>query len=247
MPDRHDIDDVLRDWPFEPGEISVRLIRTQDDREVLQMRVDLGVLQLEVDGRPDGQRPEGAETYFDYLVALAVQEGDEFVLNEEQCIEADREFMQFYYRRICWLALREYRRAVRDADHSLALMEFLRSCSPSEEWLWSHEQYVPFILFHRTQAAALAELEQTDAEAAIEAFNQGLDRLRVFFAEHDAETTFEDDELVQRLTELRESLREQYSVGRTLAEQLSDAVAEERYELAAQLRDELARRGGRRM
>ena len=52
----------------------------------------------------------------------------------------------------------------------------------------------------------------------------------------------EDDELVQRLIEMRESLREQFEIGRTLAEQLNDAVESEQYELAAQLRDQLARR-----
>ncbi len=42
--------------------------------------------------------------------------------------------------------------------------------------------------------------------------------------------------------EMRESLRKEYKVGKTLDERLADAVASEQYELAAQLRDELARR-----
>ena len=46
---------------------------------------------------------------------------------------------------------------------------------------------------------------------------------------------------MQRLTQLRESLRREYGVGRTLHEQLADAVAAEEYELAARIRDELAR------
>jgi AcrR family transcriptional regulator len=37
-------------------------------------------------------------------------------------------------------------------------------------------------------------------------------------------------------------LREEYDVGRTLAEQLADAIAREQYERAAQLRDEISRR-----
>ena len=72
--------------------------------------------------------------------------------------------------------------------------------------------------------------------------NLGLKRLQHLFREHDAEEQFEDDELVTRLTDLRESLRREYSVGRTLHEQLADAVAAEQYELAARIRDELARR-----
>jgi protein-arginine kinase activator protein McsA len=49
--------------------------------------------------------------------------------------------------------------------------------------------------------------------------------------------------MVQRLRELKESLREHYRVGRTLNERLEDAIAAEQYELAAQLRDEIAKRG----
>lgn len=242
MPKRQDIDRILREWDFDPGEISVRLIKAGDGREVLQMRIELGILQLESERRPDGQRPDGAESYFDYLVGLAIHEGEDFQLSEEQCIEADRELVQFYHRRICWLVLREYRRAVKDADHSLSFMDFLHRVSPDEEWTQSHEQYRPFILFHRTQAAALAELEQGTAEAAIEEVNRGLEKLRDFYAEHGVDETFEDDDMVARLIELREALREKYQVGRTLAEQLAEAVAKEQYELAARLRDKIAER-----
>lgn len=242
LPKRQDIDNIIRKWDYDPSEISVRLVEAADGREVLQMRVELGILQLEVDGRPDGSRPGGAETYFDYLVGLAIHEGDDFQLSEEQCAEADREFVQFYHRRICWLALREYGRAVRDADHNLSFMDFVKSCSPSDEWTQSHEQYRPFILFHRTQAAALAALEDATPEAAIEQVNRGLDRMRKFFEENDALDSFDEDEMVNRLVELRESLREQYGVGKTLEEQLAEAVAAEDYERAARLRDEISRR-----
>ena len=66
--------------------------------------------------------------------------------------------------------------------------------------------------------------------------------MRAFFEKHEAEDHFESDELVVRLVDLRESLRNEYSVGQTLNEQLADAVEREQYELAARLRDELSRR-----
>src|SRR5215813_11690954 len=117
MPRRKDIDDLLADWPYQPGEVLARLAKAADGREVLQMRVDMGVLQMEVDHRPDGSRPEGANTLFDYLKTVELTEDDDWVLSQEQCEEADREFVQFYHRRICWLALRRFPEAVRDADH----------------------------------------------------------------------------------------------------------------------------------
>ena len=115
--------------------------------------------------------------------------------------------MQFYHRRVCWLALREFRRAATDADHTLAFMDFVRDHSPDEEWTLSHEQYRPFVLFHRTQAATLATLEEAGPEEALQELNRGLQRFRELFTQYEAEEQFEDDELVQRLMELRDTLR----------------------------------------
>ena len=169
-------------------------------------------------------------------------EGDSFELSSAQCTSADREFLQYYHRRICWLALREFRRAVRDADHTLAFMDFVRAHSSDEQWVLSHEQYRPYVLFHRTQASVLAKLEEVGAEAALQELNQGLCRFRDLFAEYDAEEQFGDDEMVQRLQELKDALRNQYHLKPSLEERLADAVAAEQYELAARLRDEMTRK-----
>src|SRR2546423_298229 len=107
MPKRNhhkDIDDVLRNWPYSADEVRVRTVKAGQDREVLQMRVELGVLQWEPTTRPEGQRPGGFDTYLDYLRAGELR-GEPIELSDEQCIEVDREFMQFYHRRICWLQL----------------------------------------------------------------------------------------------------------------------------------------------
>ncbi|MCP4476654.1 MAG: hypothetical protein GY818_01020, partial [Planctomycetaceae bacterium] len=80
------------------------------------------------------------------------------------------------------------------------------------------------------------------AELAIEEVNQGLKRLKVLFLEYDAQEQYENDELVQRLIEFRDSLREKYGVDQTLNEQLATAVDNEDYELAARLRDQISQR-----
>jgi hypothetical protein len=238
--DKH-LDGLLRDWVFDPQNLSVRLVKGDDGRDVIQMRVDLGILQLETKGRPDGSRPNGANTFLEAMLEKE-RESSEFVMSEQECFEADREFVQFYHRRISWLRLQHYHRAAADADHTLALMDLCRDHSPDEEWTLSHEQYRPFVLFHRTQASALAALEESGPEQAVVEINEGLEVMREVFVEHEAEDQFEEDEMVVRLIQLRESLREEYSVGRTLKERLAEAVATEQYELAARLRDELARR-----
>ena len=65
--------------------------------------------------------------------------------------------------------------------------------------------------------------------------------IRNLFTEHNLEEHFEEDELVTQLRDIRESLRTEYSVGKTLHEQLAEAIASEQYERAAEIRDQLSK------
>src|SRR5208282_2075496 len=65
LPSR-DITPVLKGWDYEPGTINVRKISGMDGMPKLQMRVDLGLLQMEMSGRPDGARPHGCESLLDF-------------------------------------------------------------------------------------------------------------------------------------------------------------------------------------
>ena len=244
MSNEQNIDELLKHWPFDPFSINVRMLELRQ-RQVLQMRVDMGVLQLETEGRPDGMTPHGASTYFEFLKAKSAEESG-FMLDDQNCLEIDREFVQFYHRRVCWLQLKKFNNAVSDADHTLALMDFCKHHSEDEEWTRNHEQYRPFVIFHRTQAAALSWLEgegEIDTDQAIQEVKDGLERLRSLFVEYDAEEQYEEDELVVRLIEFREGVRDTYDIGLTTQEELEKAIADEDYERAAELRDILDSKG----
>jgi len=234
----HDLDELLSDWPYQPRTISARLATAADGRDVLQMRVDMGMLQMECAGRPDGTRPGGAETYLDHLLQEAFHRSNDFALDQEHCEEIDRELSQFYQRRICWLAVRHFDRVVQDASHGLALLDFAAKHRVDERWHRQFEQTRPLAIYHRAQAAALAHLEKTDAESAIEAINTGCNLLEPL-ATHDPA---EQHDMLRRLQDLQDWIRDQYQVDRTLSEQLAAAIAAEQYEQAARLRDEIARR-----
>ncbi|PQO48216.1 UvrB/UvrC motif-containing protein [Blastopirellula marina] len=239
--DREDIDPIIKSWTFEPGKLTARLVVASDGRDVLQMRIEMGLLQMETSGRPDGEKPFNFDSYLEYIQAQIVAD-DTVMLNDPDCVEIDREFVQLYHRRICWLALREYERAVRDADHTLALMDVCRNRSDDPEWIESHEHFRPFVMFHRIQAKSLIELEKHTPEHAIEELTNGVEELRSIHETNGTEEAFEEDELHIRLIELRETLREQFEVGQTLNEQLADAVAHENYEKAAKIRDRISKR-----
>jgi hypothetical protein len=234
------IDHLLNEWPFDPEGMAVRLVKGSDGRDLIQVRLDLGVLQMEVDGRPDGLRPEGAETILHMLNSLEMNDPD-FELDDDMCDEIDREFVQFYHRRVAWLKLQRFDLAVRDADHTLALMDFCKEHSPDEDWTLQHEQHRAFVIFHRTQAAAMAAISGQQVEGAIELIEIGLEEIRCSFEDLGWEDFYDSDELVERLKEFRESLMEDFPTQKTLEQQLNEAVEAEQYELAALIRDKLAR------
>lgn len=240
-----DLDPILREWKAQHGLTQARLVTARDGRKVVLVRLDLGVLQMEIEGRPDGESPHGFPTYFDYLRDLArpaKKERREFRLSSDQCSEADREFVQFFQRRIAWLALHEFDRAIADADHTLAFMDFVRDHAPNDEYRLAHEQFRGFVLFHRAQAEAARAVDRNDPEAAVDAVHDALGKIQSFFNEHNLEDQLEDDVLVQELRKLEKSLRSRHGIEETLNEQLARAVANEEYEMAARLRDEIRQR-----
>ena len=257
---RRDMDDAMQGWPYDPvpGEIIAREVRARDGRMVIQVRVELGVLQMEVTGRPDGTRPHGFATYLDYLRSRAAGRGNEpatppgtvrpsiWTMQTEHGAGTDREFVQYYHRRVAWLALQRYERALMDADHTLTLMDFVVRHGNSEEYIDSHERFRGLVLFHRTQAAVALALERRKPDEAIDVVHDGIERL-----DHHHETWSADHEhldtpnqsLMEQLRILDADIRKNYSVEKTLRERLDEAVENENYELAARLRDQIRLRG----
>ena len=242
---RH-IDNALRGWDCEPGVVQRA---TRYRARIRGNSSRCGLIWASCNWKPRAgpkrQRPHGFPSYFEYLrqeARLAKKTPKPFALSEEQCQEADREFVQYYHRRICWLALRNYENAIADADHTLAFMDLVREHSPNDDYTQAHEQYRGFVTFQRTQGAAALALEKHDPEAAIDAVRGGLARLKAFFANFGAEEQMEEDGMVQHLRRIETSLREQHGIETTLQEQLDQAIANEEYETAARLRDALKQR-----
>lgn len=240
-----DIDDVLCDWPFHPSEVSARVVRCPDGRYVIQMRVDLGVLQMEVKHRPDGRTPSGFKTYLAYLKHLAARRRDRFHLGEKQMGEALRELNQFANRRLCWLSLGRYNAVVRDCDHSLSMMNFLLDRSTHVRELELSEKDRPLVLLHRTQAATMLALRDAGPFRALEEVGLGIRRLRETSEVHAfsgnggkiRRYAWDCGKYVEQLETLRNWVREHYGLAASLEERLQDAIREEKYELAGEIRD----------
>ncbi|MGW8257776.1 MAG: UvrB/UvrC motif-containing protein, partial [Thermoguttaceae bacterium] len=99
-----DISRLLNDWNYEPDDIVVRIVPGDDGRSKIQLRVDLGILQFEMEGRPDGLRPEGCESWLDYYEQKQLEydeahpDGPLYRLAHEDCARLWREAIQYYHR-----------------------------------------------------------------------------------------------------------------------------------------------------
>lgn len=81
-----DLTEMLEEWPFESGQITVRVIQGQNSSPKIQVRLDLGLLQMNAEGRPDGKRPHGFDSLLDYFESKIDTEGlgiDEASLENE--------------------------------------------------------------------------------------------------------------------------------------------------------------------
>ena len=63
-----DIGKILENWDYRLGRVDARRVTGDDGSEKLQMRIDLGLLQMNAQFRPDGKRPFGHPTLLDHFL-----------------------------------------------------------------------------------------------------------------------------------------------------------------------------------
>ncbi len=243
-----DISHLLENWEYQPGQVVVRKFKAKDGKEKLQLRVDLGVLQMNAEGRPDGKRPFGYDSLFEYYQArlykhVASNDGDDagFKLKPEDCAKLQLEALQYHHRYICLLQLEDYSAVIRDAERNLAVFDFVAKHAQSEELAWSLQQFQPQLLMILTRAQAAQALQTDDYDMAIERAEEGLEKIRAFFRQSSRVEGAELSGEVQSLEAWLEEIRAKRPLSKRerLEQALEQAVNREDYEKAAQVRDAL--------
>lgn len=261
-----DISSILSDWPFLPDDITARVIEGDDGRRRIQLRLDLGILQMEFDGRPDGRRIHDAASWLEYHQRrqrdhdAANPDGAPYLLEPEDCVELLREGVQFYHRYVCFWHLGFYELCARDTERNLRLFAFVREHARNDRDKLRFDQWRPFVTMMHARAVAtpLIELEQWDAaERVLDAGIRGIERFLEEYNQADQAAKVGELTFLRRWKEeVVAKIREQngdsvdtvvatgpVTVDRTaeLRAEIAAAVDEERYEDAARLRDELRR------
>src|SRR5262249_10423096 len=177
-----DISPLLEHWAYKPGQVVVRKFKGKDGKEKIQLRVDLGLLQMNAEGRPDGKHPFGHPSLLEYYQAklykhLAANDGSEegFKLNAEDCSKMRLESLQYHHRYICVLQLGDYAAVIRDTERNLEAFTFVSKHAESDELVWSLWQFQPQLLMILTRARAMQSLETGDYPAAIEQVELGIE------------------------------------------------------------------------
>lgn len=258
-----DITEILRSWPHQPGRINVRFVTGHDGRRLLQIRLDLGLLQLETTGRPDGHRPrpEGlpealrsapeGERGFESLLHLHLARREHwrsvhgdvrgFVLTGEECAALREEAVQYYHRYVGLLVLEDYPGVVRDTTRNLQVFDLCRDHAAEDGDRAVLEQFRPYVIMMRTRADAAQAVNGGSTKSAVAAIDRGLAEIREALEDAGGGDRFDDSNEVQLLRGMREMLVPRLPVSQRseLQERLRAAIAAENYELAAILRDEL--------
>ncbi len=241
-----DLSQIVAGWDHDPDEIQVRIVVGDDGRDKLQMRVDLGVLQMEIDGRPDGRPPEGFESLLDFhehQVRELGTDGDDYLLDEDSCSELMREGVQYYHRYLSLFHLERYDLVVRDTSRNLRLFAFVKRHATRMRDKIGFDQYRPYVLMMRARARGLAAIEAGEDRQALAIIDEAAAAIRAFLREYDQSEREGDCRELAFLLAWRAEIDHGRSIGpvERLEEQLARAVDREDYEEAAQIRDQLRR------
>jgi len=242
-----DITPVLRGWSYEPGVINVRKIHGSDGAAKVQMRLDLGLLQMEMTGRPDGARPHGCESLLEYfekqLADHQNRNGTElgFHLNDNQCASLREEAVQYYYRYLSLFVLEEFPGVVRDTERNLRVLDLCGKYADDEQDRLVLEQYRPYIIMMQVRARASILQQDNKHTEALEAVEKGLADIKAFFARFGQEEAYPQCNEVRVLRQFARGIRKKLPVNpmTKLQRKLDMAVKKERYEEAAKIRDKI--------
>ncbi len=242
-----DITDILKQWPMEPGKINARVITGRDGTAKIQVRIELGLLQMQRDGNPAGTSHDGFDSLLhmqqERLKRYTRESGTStgFVLSPDECRALRQEALHYYHRYVALFAMRDFERVARDARHSLEVFDLCRDHAAQPEDQHVLEQFRAQVITMRARAEAELAVAQQKPGMAVDRLGAALEELRDVFDDLGLSDAYEEANEVQLLRGMREALVPKLPVSQhaELEERLRSAIDSENYELAAILRDEL--------
>ena len=186
-----DIFKILDGWDYDPSNVTVRIVGGNDGRDKVQLRVDLGVLQMELDGRPDGKRPEGHASWLEYYEAqqeafdAAHPDSASYELGGEDCERLWQEAVQYYHRYLSFWHLKLFDLCIRDTQRNLRLFTFVRAHVADRQHVLQFDQWRPHVILMQTRATAVPLLEKDKYAEAVMVIDSAIEDVESFLDEYE--------------------------------------------------------------
>ena len=255
MSANNDLSRMLNDWPFDPTTVTARFVdigtATEDstgkdpvDNREVQLRLDLGILQMKLDGRPDGARPHGHDTALaHYRRKMITDRRSGPSLDGDACAELQQECVQFYYRYLALSVLKDYDRVIRDTEHSLSIFDLVETYADSEDLVWEFVQFKPYVHMMHGRAKGEKLAMEGRIDEAVEEIEISMRAIQEFLEDMEEEDVppeecLELNMLADLIKDFRERRTEDNPVVK-LKQKLQYAVHMENFEEAARLRDKI--------
>jgi hypothetical protein len=245
-----DIGHILKHWKFNP-DAPVRKIVGDDGREKLQVRVSQGpwngILQMEMDGRPDGKRPHGFDYALEYQKGRLGKYREEnqtdagFRLDRKDCAELFEESLAVYGRYVILLGLEDFERVVSDTERNMEVFRLVNRYAADEDDRMNLEKWWPYILRIHGTARSMIAMKERDFDRALGIVRETRGRIEDLNEIDAEEFRVERQRAREQLLEMEDSILKMQGKTdvETLKQQLEKAVADEQFEEAAKLRDRI--------
>ena len=245
-----DIGHILKTWSYDPQN-SIRKVIDAHGVEKIQVRVDQGafqgILQMELDGRPDGKRPHDQAFVLDFFKGKLQEHTDAgnletaFTLSSEQCEEIFDESRRIYERYVFLLQIQDYLRVIRDTERNMEVFRFVNQYGEKEEDRQNLERWWPYIIRIHAHAKAQIASKNEEFDSAVKIIREARERIEGLESVSAEEFQEEKKRSQQVLEELEEEIssRRPLSQSEKLKEKLAEAVENEDFEEAAAIKDQI--------
>ncbi|RKU07951.1 DNA helicase UvrBC [Candidatus Poribacteria bacterium] len=182
------LDEILDSLSFDVAR-PIKVLKLAEGKEVVVVQSNaFTISRIYTSGRPDGKRPHGRESYYEYfceqLEDYKQQHGSDegFGLTPEDWRVLFRESYDRYTRYLLFAGIKRWADVKRDTNTNLAVTNMAKKFAPSEI-AWESYQYKGYMLMMNSMANAELRLMEDDRPGALDQVNLGIQQIGKFCGE----------------------------------------------------------------
>lgn len=234
-----DLTPILGRWEYSQGAPQLRFLAGIGDIVRIQIRLEAGILQFELTGRPDGSRPQGCESWLEHWSNCGERvpwEGFSALVSEVAL---------YHQRAVAFMLLDDFASCARDCARNIGAVAFMQRRAAAEVDTAACQSLQVAAVLLRTRAEASACVQKRDTHGALAAIDRGLAALHQPTEQGNEAQQASQSPEAALLRSMRDALVPKLPSSQRvdLEMRLQSALRLENYELAVILRNELRQIG----